>query len=74
MGKLHTLRRAIERDPRVFMVTYRPLHAPPFGEAKGATRWPSGQWDPYYNYSPWRKLPYSQFVRHVLKQIGYNIR
>lgn len=58
MGKLHTLKRAILRDPQKW---------------RGASRayFRDGQWHPTSSYGWWMGDPsYRQFIRHTLKNIG----
>jgi hypothetical protein len=82
MGKLHTLRRAIERDPETFT-----LVGPLLGENRpdgtvalgfrGFVRIPlgatfrDGQWRPARYGDTARPLAYRQFVRKVLLDLGY---
>ena len=54
MGKLHTLRRAIERDPEKWK------------DARGADRWKKhGRWLPMR----WYRKAYGAFIRSVLRDI-----
>lgn len=63
MGKLHTLRRAILRDPDIWTTKS--------GLVKGAQRWfpefdySRPQWKPHYK-NIHENASYSRFVRHVL--------
>lgn len=69
MGKLHTLKRAIKRDPQKWVGNW--------GVGTGAN-FVDGQWNPYssspYSLS-WRRFghPYQAFVRHTLKELGYDV-
>ncbi len=64
MGKLHTLKRAIERNPQKYISRY--------GIVKGALfdretmQWVSY---PFYSYRP----SYRRFVFHVLESMGVNV-
>ena len=72
MGKLHTLRRAVERHPDKFMSDYR---AAGLGlNAQGAT-FRDGQWEPIVcDRERSRLFPYRKFVRGVLRRLGYDVR
>ncbi len=84
MGKLHTLRRAIERDPEKFTLVGPVLGKElPDGGVElgfhGFARVPlgaifrDGQWHPArYGYAT-RPPAYRQFVRTVLREHGYQI-
>jgi len=69
VGKLHTLRRAIEREPGRWYCDWKyPWEREP--RQPKAARYVNGQWrpspQPYYRHGP-----YESFVRHVLKELGY---
>ena len=57
MGKLHTLRRAIKRNPERWEAT-------PWGKAHSAYFW-NGEWCPSWGM----RGPYQAFVQHVLDEI-----
>lgn len=60
MGKLHTLRRAILRNPGKWRR---------YGNRVAAERDPNtGEWRPYKSLYPWLKIarPYNKFILHVL--------
>lgn len=61
MGKLHTLRRAIERNPEDW---FSKIHSI---TVRSAERW-DGKWIPNEYYS---HLSYQGFVRKVLQDLGY---
>lgn len=76
MGKLHTLRRAIERNPKDWLIvrTYgygakartMTFAAPAYFDRK------SGQWVPTNRLLPWYgPSPYLSFVASVLRELGY---
>lgn len=64
MGKLHTLRRAIERNPESWFYHVRWNNTV---KAIGAEFY-RGVWKPIYG---WDKAPYRSFVRYVLHDLGY---
>lgn len=77
MGKLHTLKRAIMRNPEIWMdrknTHGRPVHSAVFSD---------GQWKPYTshldrvissprkNRDPYR--PYRRYVKTILVNLGYD--
>ena len=72
MGKLHTLKRAVERHPEKFMVDYRLAH---MGIIAEGAIFRDGQWEPIVcDRERSRLFPYRKFVRSVLKQMGYDVR
>ena len=72
MGKLHTLKRAVERRPDKFINDY-PL-AGGGVIAKGAI-FRDGQWEPIVcDRERSRLLPYRKVVRSVLLRLGYDLR
>lgn len=72
MGKLHSLRRAIERHPEKFMSDYRP--ALTLVIAQGAI-FRDGQWEPTVcDRERSRLFPYGKFVMSVLRRLGYDVR
>lgn len=74
MGKLHTLKRAIQRDPDkwyfpsnqiAWTLKYKKPHDYVWNWVNGA-RFDKGEWIPYkYNSG------YSKFVKSVLREMGY---
>jgi len=67
MGKLHTLRRQIERCPSEWWKLLSWVrHGDPL-RVRGAHRYRDGRWAPDYNTS--RDAPYRSFVRSVLYDI-----
>ena len=68
MGNLHTLRRAIERDPESFVlhVTWNDTY-----RARSA-RFYEGQWHARHSY--FGKSSYRNFVQSVLNTLGYTVR
>lgn len=69
MGKLHTLRRAIERDPKKFFDTYD------WGVSVEGANFSEGQWEPMVcDRERSRLFPYRKFVKSVLKRLGYDVR
>lgn len=69
MGKLHSLRRAIEREPEKYMVRYPSvLYVVKAARFHSAT----GQWQPYSSF--WGGAAYRSFVLHVLESLGYQVR
>jgi hypothetical protein len=64
MGKLHTLRRAIEREPNKFINTYARTALPVYCYR--------GTWYPR-SYSLGNS-PYRTFVRKVLCDLGYVVQ
>jgi len=74
MGKLHSLRRAIERNPESWILTWGKWGPRQEFYALYANR-PrprSPDWSPGYN--AWKGGPYRNFVRSVLKELGYDSR
>ena len=81
MGKLHTLRRAIQRAPRAFM------NEVPAFEQTGQTeprftriqfvcsgaQFCDGQWQPVVVSRQRSLFPYRGFVRTTLRELGYEI-
>lgn len=64
MGKLHTLRRAIERDPHQWMYRIRVSAY----RAMGASFSSKDHWIPLY-------VPdYRSFVKHILGKLGYDMK
>lgn len=67
MGKLHTLRRAIHRDPQEYIAKFGRENY-----ARGAEfRTKTGQWGPHPFFFV---APYRGFVCHVLLLLGHNVR
>jgi hypothetical protein len=56
MGKLHTLRRAIQREPRRWWSAWSAWYNPQ-----------SGQWEPKLW---WHKRSYRSFIQAVLRALG----
>ena len=70
MGKLHTLRRAVERDPLKFTSNYWQG-----GLSVQGAIFRAGQWEPIVSDSERSRLfPYRKFVRSELKRLGYKVR
>jgi hypothetical protein len=76
LGKLHTLRRAVGRDPERWMLWpnkwrgARVQDAARDVQAYGA-RFRAGNWEPTSSRGTRRGSPYRGFVRHVLRELGY---
>src|SRR5215467_3525092 len=81
MGKLHTLRRAIRRNPKAFM-TEGPLFEPN-GQAEprlvgirsfcSGARFQNGQWEPVVVDNNRALFPYRALVRATLTEMGYDV-
>jgi len=81
MGKLHTLRRAIRRNPKAFM-SEGPLFDPD-GKAEphlvgiwlfcSGAQFRDGQWQPTVVADNTSLLPYRRFVRLTLAELGYDV-
>jgi len=74
MGKLHTLRRAIERDPEKWFRTVKTLRGGNRYFVVGAS-FVRREWKPsrgYYFGSI--RPPRRDFVRHTLRGLGYKVR
>lgn len=70
MGKLHTLRRAVERDPDKFMTDYGRAG---IGIVVQGAIFRDGQWEPVVcDRERSRLFPYRKFVASVLRRLGYN--
>jgi len=81
MGKLHTLRRAIRRDPKTFMSDG------PLFEQNGqkepqlvgvrafvsGAEFRDGQWQPTIVSTAQTLLPYRRFVKATLRELGYDV-
>ena len=80
MGKLHTLKRAIQRNPKAFM-SEGPLFVSISQEeprlagirafATGA-EFRDGQWQPATVSTARALLPYRRFVKASLRELGYD--
>jgi len=66
MGKLHTLRRAIERNPKEWMHENYCRKV-----VMSAKKTKTGQWVPFLGWCS--KKSYRSFVKHVLKELGYDV-
>lgn len=66
MGKLHTLRRAIERNPEDWFYERR-YGYPRTENIARAARFYRGQWIPVLGWGS----SYKSFVKHVLEELGY---
>lgn len=72
MGKLHTLRRAVERHPERFISDYRSVG---MGVIPQGAIFRGGQWEPIVcDRERSRLFPYRKFVRSVLRQMGFDVR
>ena len=80
VGKLHTLKRAIERDPQKWIVP-RSNHSNKMGKPNSVhgARFiqKSGVWEPitrgiYVGYGA-NPRSYMQYVVKILKELGYNV-
>lgn len=72
MGKLHTLRRAVERQPDKFMHDYRWAE---MGLIAQGAIFRDGQWEPIVcDRERSRLFPYRKVVRSVLLRMGYDVR
>ena len=81
MGKLHTLKRAVQRNPRAFLVDVPRLEQTGTGEPRftgmllfcsGASLH-AGQWKPATVGDRQTRFPYRHFVRSALLELGYGI-
>lgn len=81
MGKLHTLRRAIRRDPKTFM-SEGPLFEQNGREAPrligirdfaSGAEFREGQWQPTVISRAQSLLPYRRFVKATLSELGYDV-
>jgi len=69
MGKLHTLKRAVEREPDKFMIDHG------WGALALGARFREGQWEGIVcDRERSRLFPYQKFVRSVLRRLGYHVR
>jgi hypothetical protein len=71
MGKLHTLRRAIERNPDDWHIPqWKPWAKVTYSYPMGASfsKWHK-KWRPFRCYSSYRR-----FVAKVLVELGYDVR
>jgi hypothetical protein len=66
MGKLHKLRKVIERDPERWFRKYNSGNKEVYGARKIAGRWHPANL--YYGEYRWS---YARFVRRVLIDLGY---
>lgn len=65
MGKLHTLRRAIQEAPTVwFFTTYNDRVQIAYGARFTGTKWHPQKWG-------WNRHSYESFVASVLRDLGY---
>jgi hypothetical protein len=72
MGKLHTLRRAVERHPDKFINDYRLAG---MGVIAQGAIFRDGQWEPIVcDRETSRLFPYRKLVRSVLLGLGYDVR
>ena len=69
VGKLHTLKRAVERHPMKFISDHG------WGALALGAGFREGQWEPIVcDRERSRLFPYQKFVRSVLKRLGYEVR
>lgn len=69
MGKLHTLRRAIEREPEKWF--RQDYDGRCFARGASRSKWfGSKQWEPTESWQVGYRS-YRSFVRHILNELGY---
>jgi hypothetical protein len=81
MGKLHTLRRSIQRAPQAFMNEVPAFEQtgqtePRFTEMQlvcSGAQFRDGQWQPVVVSDQRSLFPYRRFVRTTLQELGYEI-
>ena len=81
MGKLHTLRRAIQRDPRGFMREVPVVEFAGKAEARftgmqlvcSGAQFRDGQWQPTVVSDARVLFPYRRFVCSALRALGYDV-
>ena len=81
MGKLHTLRRAIARNPQSFMSEKPVFESAGLAEPRfigirlfsSGAQFRDGQWHPTVVSDKHILFPYRCFVRAVLRSLGYDL-
>lgn len=81
MGKLHTLKRAIQRNPKAFMSKGPVFAQEGYSEPRlvgtalycSGAQFRGGQWSPTTVSDERVLFPYRRFVRSVLVELGYEI-
>lgn len=70
MGKLHTLKRAIQRHPEKYIVEFSGLKKTKY--AVSGAFFSNGKWIPSQKH--WGYRSYQRFIAKVLKELGYDVQ